>query len=71
MKRKTIRQEAREAGIYSSDNKFTVMPRRLIAQRLGLSTERVSQLEKRALMKLRRHPIMQALAAEYGLQEDT
>jgi DNA-directed RNA polymerase sigma subunit (sigma70/sigma32) len=35
----------------------------------GVSRARISQLEKSALDKLRRHPVMVALAREYGLQE--
>ena len=38
-----------------------------IGKRLGISRERAAQLERSALAKLRRHPVIQRLAQEIGL----
>ncbi|MES2342352.1 MAG: sigma factor-like helix-turn-helix DNA-binding protein [Pseudomonadota bacterium] len=38
-----------------------------IGELLGISASAVQQAEERALSKLRRHPALRALAADYGL----
>ncbi len=38
-----------------------------VAELLGISRGRVHQIEQQAILKLRRHPIIRALAEEYGI----
>ncbi len=40
-----------------------------IGKLFGISAERVRQIERRALKKMRRHPILLALAKDYGIEE--
>ena len=47
------------------------MTQQEVAILLGISKQAVCEYEKRALRKLRQHPIMIRLAVEYGWQEDT
>ncbi len=48
----------------------THLTRREVALLFGISQQRVDQIERRALWKLRQHPDMVALAAEYGIADE-
>lgn len=49
------------------ENKLTVLTVREIGKMLGISSKRVTEVEKNAIRKMRRHPIMIELAERFRL----
>jgi transcriptional regulator with XRE-family HTH domain len=56
------------AGLSSGESlELTILTRKEVAKRMGISSARVHQIEMRALQKLKNHPVLQQLAADLGI----